>query len=93
MSLTKLQEVLTLCNAALSCSSSSSSFECCFGSPREQELWMDEWVLQPEDQLPLLLAASLLVLPKDLRQCKTSSSYSLGLVFHIVKSVFLWCDV
>lgn len=75
MSLMKLQEVSTLCNAALCCRS-SSSLERCFGSPREQELLMDEWVLQPGDQLPLLLAASLLVLPKDLRQCKTSSSHS-----------------
>lgn len=48
--------------------------EGCFGSPRE--LLMDEWVLQPGDQLPLLLAASLPWLPKDPRQGKTSSTHS-----------------
>ena len=37
------------------------------------------WMLQPEDQLPLVLAASLPQPPvKDLRRCKTSSSHSVG---------------
>lgn len=40
----------------------------------------DGWMLQPEDQLPLVLAAVLSRAPiKDLRRCKTSSSHSVGL--------------